>query len=163
MASDAIGARIRRSIVRGRRYLGLRTGKKTQGFRLQVILFTALIFLSAVPVILLASWVQTSALNKEIESVAEKHLVIAENLSHALQRYVGDVELALTVAASQVGGDGTRIDVNRYLKSFNFNYVATIDRNDSIVGYQLSPIAGIEGEPLPMEARDYLRSAAPPG
>lgn len=56
----------------------------SRNFRLQSILFMALVVMSAIPVFLLASWVQTNALEKEIDSVTEKHLLIAMNLRNAL-------------------------------------------------------------------------------
>lgn|GEM_PF-1967323 len=37
--------------------------KRTQGHKLQFILFAALVIISAVPVVLLEAWVQHSALN----------------------------------------------------------------------------------------------------
>ncbi len=160
-ATNDGGSATNRRLTAWAKLLGRSAAERSRGFRLQVILFVALIFLSAVPVFLLATWVQTNALQKEIDSVAEKHLLIAKNLSDALERYVTDVERALFVAATQVGADHVRIDVDRYLKSFDFNYVTVLDRDNKIVGYHLSPVSSIEGEPLPPETRDYLRSAAP--
>ena len=72
-------------------------------FRLQVLLFIALIALSAVPVLILDGWVQRSAMEKEIASVSEKHLLIAQNLNAALSRYVIDVKAGFKVAAGYEG------------------------------------------------------------
>jgi hypothetical protein len=74
--------------------LGLSVAGKSRGFRLQVILFVALVAISTIPIILLATWAQTNALKKEINSVTEKHLLIARYLSGALERYVADIERA---------------------------------------------------------------------
>ncbi len=142
------------------RFLGRDAARLARGFRLQVILFAALIFISAVPVFLLAAWVQANALEKEIDSVQEKHLLIAKNLSDALERYVVDVEKAFLVASAQVGAQNVRIDVNRYLKSFDFNYVAVLDRRNEISEFQLAPPATMAVEVLPPETRDYVRSVA---
>ncbi|MEM7045599.1 MAG: hypothetical protein AAF543_22540, partial [Pseudomonadota bacterium] len=59
--------------------------------RLQWILFLAMVLISALPVAALTLWVERSAVNKEIEAVTEKHLIIAKNLTAALSRYVNDV------------------------------------------------------------------------
>ena len=61
------------------------------------------------PVILLASWVQSDALEKEVRSVTEKHLLIARNLSGALERYVTDVRATFRVA-SYNGHAGQELD-----------------------------------------------------
>ncbi len=142
-------------------FRGLNAARKSRGFRLQVILFVALIFISAVPVFMLAAWVQTRALEKEIDSVTEKHLLIAKNLSDALERYVSDIERAFVVASTQVGAQEHRIDVNRYLKSFDFSYVTIVDRRNDIIGFHLTPAAGPAADLLPDATREHLRSIAP--
>ncbi|WP_165840129.1 sensor domain-containing diguanylate cyclase [Motiliproteus coralliicola] len=43
------------------------------------------------PVLFLTYWVQNSALEKEVNAVNEKHLLLAQNLTGALSRYVTDV------------------------------------------------------------------------
>ena len=60
--------------------------------RLHNILFLCFTLISAVPVLFLSVSVQRSALDKEIAAVQEKHLLLARNLTHALDRYVRDVE-----------------------------------------------------------------------
>ena len=60
--------------------------------KLRVLLFVAFTLVSAVPVLMLAVWVQHSAYEKEIAAVREKHLIIARNLSAAISRYVQDVK-----------------------------------------------------------------------
>lgn len=130
-------------------------------FRLQSIMFVALILISAVPVFLLAAWVQTTAMEKEIDAVTEKHLLIARNLSSAFERYVADIELAFLSAATQVIVQNHRIDVDRHLASFDFNYVTVIDRGNDIVAFHLSPNGVAADEPLPQAMRETLRSIAP--
>ncbi len=80
--------------------------------RLRFILFIGFTLISAVPVLLLSAWVQDAALDKqdaaldkEVDSVREKHLIVAHNLTGALARYVIDVEggfrLAVTASMSE--------------------------------------------------------------
>lgn len=133
---------------------------KPCNFRMQSILFVSLILISAVPVLLLATWVQTSAMEKEIDAVTEKHLLIAQNLSSAFERYVDDIKLAFLSAATQVIVQDHRIDVDRHLASFDFNYVTVIDHRNDIVAFHLTPSAYAQAKPLPAATRDTLRSIA---
>ncbi len=73
-----------------------------QRIRLQWILFVAMVVVSALPVAALTLWVERSAVNKEIEAVTEKHLIIAKNLTAALSRYVNDVRTAFQYASQAV-------------------------------------------------------------
>ena len=75
-------------------------------FRLRIIQFIALVVFSALPVLVLDGWVQRSALQKEIASVSEKHLIIAQNVSRALSRYVIDVKEGLEVASKHARAGG---------------------------------------------------------
>lgn len=68
-------------------------------FGLRNILFIGFLIISIVPVLLLATWAQKTALNKEIAAVEEKHLLLARNLTGSLSRYVIDVEAVFGVAA----------------------------------------------------------------
>ena len=75
--------------------------------RLHHILFLGFTLISAVPVVFLATWVEQSALEKEVNAVAEKHLLVARNLTHALERYVTDVEAAFRMTISHLEGGRT--------------------------------------------------------
>jgi hypothetical protein len=66
------------------------------------------------------------------------------------------------VTVAEVGSQNQRIHINRYLKSFDFNYVTVVDRGNEITSYPLSPQSSIAGTtPLPLETREFLRSIAP--
>lgn len=103
-----------------------------EGLRLHVILFIALMVVSSLPVILLSVWVQHSALKKEHESVAEKHLIIAKNLSGVFSRYVTDVKEGFLVAVSSAYRGEQNDGYDRFLKSFSFCDVNIIDRSNTI-------------------------------
>ena len=132
-----------------------------RSFRLQSILFVALILISAVPVFLLEAWVQTRAMEKEIDAITEKHLLIAQNLSSAFERYVADIERAFLDASIQGIAQGHLIEVDRRLASFDFNYVTVIDRHNEIISYHPSQDGVAAAEPLPRATRQTLRSIAP--
>ena len=68
------------------------------GSRLQIkhryILTLAFTIAAAVPVLVLCSWIERTALSKEIDAVWEKHLPIADHTAALLERYAQDVESA---------------------------------------------------------------------
>ena len=59
--------------------------------RLRFLIFLAFSGIAVLPVIALATWIFNDALDREIESVREKHLVIANNVGAALERYANDL------------------------------------------------------------------------
>jgi len=77
-------------------------------FGLRGVLFVAFTLIATVPVVTLGVWVERSALQEEIDSVRDKHLLLATNLTGALSRYVRDVESAFVHGAGMLtqGHDG---------------------------------------------------------
>ncbi|MCZ6472738.1 MAG: diguanylate cyclase, partial [SAR324 cluster bacterium] len=91
--------------------------------RLHNILFLCFTLISAVPVLFLSVWVQRSALDKEIAAVEEKHLLLARNLTQALERYVRDVESGFELFVSSLEA-GNRLDgINSLLEDLHIRSV----------------------------------------
>lgn len=130
------------------------------GYRVQLILFSALVFVSAVPVFLLAGWVQTNALEKEVRSVTEKHLLIAQNLSGVLERYITDVQEAFRVAAYNGHEVNALKGFEQLLRSLNFRYVALVDPADALQTYVMAPIDMAHGMNLTPDKLNELRNIA---
>ncbi len=147
------GGRVQRTARR----LAQRIGK---GYRVQLILFSALVFVSAVPVFLLAGWVQTNALEKEVRSVTEKHLLIAQNLSGALERYVADVRETFRVASKNIANGDNIEGLDGLLRSLNFDYVVVLDGADRFEQFLVEPAVAHDGFELPMSMLDDLRGLA---
>ena len=75
-------------------------------FSLRVVSFLALSIVALIPVVALAGWVYTRALEDQVASVSDKHLVIAKNLGAALERYVVDLGNGFNLAArALINGD----------------------------------------------------------
>lgn len=70
---------------------------------LRTKLTIAFLLVATVPVVMLATWVERSAVQKEFDTVTEKHLIIARNLSAAMERYANDIAAAVSAAASSKG------------------------------------------------------------
>ena len=91
--------------------------------RLKYILFITFTLIASLPVLILAGWVQESALDKEISSVKEKHLLVARNLTGDLERYVIDVESSLELISNNMI-KGIKVDgIPKHLDSLFLRYV----------------------------------------
>lgn len=132
----ADGTRARSPVASVARRLLRRLNK---GYRLQLILFAALVFISAVPVFLLATWVRSDALEKEVEAVTEKHLLLAQNLGGVLERYVTDVSETFRVAAQNIEDEKPIEGMNGLLRSLNFAYVVELDQTNNFKQFILKP------------------------
>ncbi|MGD8809864.1 MAG: sensor histidine kinase [Gammaproteobacteria bacterium] len=60
--------------------------------RLRYILTAAFTVVAVVPLMFLGFWVDRTALNKEIDAVREKHLLLADHTAALLERYAEDLE-----------------------------------------------------------------------
>ena len=160
MSNDDIQSGVTATGERPRGTLRRFAARVAKGYRVQLILFTALVFVSAVPVFLLAGWVQNNALEKEVRSVTEKHLLIAQNLSGVLERYVTDVREAFRVAAYN-GHDGNELKgFEQLLRSLNFRYVALVDPANELKTYVMPPLDMRNGMTLAQEKLAELRAMA---
>lgn len=117
-------------------------------FRLRVIQFMALIVFSALPVLILDGWVQRSALQKEIASVSEKHLLIAQNVSGALSRYIIDIKEAFKVVSDQANARGDTGHLVSLLRALDFNHACIVDGSKIQVNFLATAGAASES-PLP--------------
>jgi signal transduction histidine kinase len=129
-------------------------------FRLQGILFVALIVLSALPVLILNIWVERSAMEKEIASVSEKHLLIARNLSSALSRYVIDLKEGFKVAASHAETHANPDYIENMLRTMGFTRAYIIDNANRISGSLFSKRGIPDKPPYSAELIASLRNIA---
>ena len=67
--------------------------------RFRAMFFVTLLVLSSLPLLGLTIWNERSAVNKEYDAVTEKHLVVAQNLSLAMSRYVLDIKNVVNMFA----------------------------------------------------------------
>src|SRR5271167_4337865 len=68
-----------------------------QGIRMHHLLFLAFIVVAAAPITVLALWEEQTSYQHELDSVRERHLLVARNLTSSMSRYVRDVKAAFTV------------------------------------------------------------------
>jgi hypothetical protein len=80
--------------------------KRSLTFSLRIVSFLVLSIVAIIPVLALASWVYVRALEDQVASVSDKHLVIAKNLGAALDRYADDLGNSFDlVARSAINND----------------------------------------------------------
>ena len=88
---------------------------------------------------------QSDALDKEVRSVTEEHLLLARNLSGVLERYVTDVRETFRVA-SYNGHDGTAVGgFDKLLRELNIRYVAVVNSENDLERYVTPPQEGVQG------------------
>ena len=85
------------------------------------------------PVLFLSGWVQQSALQKEIDAVQEKHLLVAQNLTGELERYVSDLESAFRLIAQNLANNNRVLGLPSLLHSLDFRYLLVSDSNARII------------------------------
>src|ERR1700730_15639404 len=66
--------------------------------RMHHLLFLALTLVAGVPIAVLAIWEGQTAFQNELNSVRERHLLVARNLTSTMSRYVKDVKSAFLLA-----------------------------------------------------------------
>jgi hypothetical protein len=62
------------------------------------LLYLAFTMVAGVPIVVLALWEGQTAFQNELESVRERHLLVARNLTSTMSRYVKDLKAAFPIA-----------------------------------------------------------------
>src|ERR1700691_5724581 len=66
--------------------------------RMHHLLFLAFTLVAGVPIAVLAIWEGQTAFQNEMDSVRERHLLVARNLTSTMSRYIKDVKSSFTLA-----------------------------------------------------------------
>jgi signal transduction histidine kinase len=107
-------------------------GQKWRRISIRWIIFSSLILASVPPLFGLYKWMERSAIQKEIAYVNENHLIIANNLAAAMERYANDVaavfELAIDALEISEGPNFRNI-----LDEFDLSFVVVVDEEDLVV------------------------------
>jgi len=85
-----------------------------------------------IPILGLYKWMERSAIQKEIAYVDENHLIIANNLAAAMERYANDVasifELAVNILNVSNG-----LDLRETLDRFDLRFVTIVDARNTVL------------------------------
>jgi diguanylate cyclase (GGDEF)-like protein/PAS domain S-box-containing protein len=97
-------------------------------YRLKTVIFICLVLISSIPVIFLGMWMQQNSLQKEIDTVEEKHLIIAQNLSSALERYAIDTIAIFDFLSSNYSPPNRAAHTKALLKTVHISQVCVVEK-----------------------------------
>jgi signal transduction histidine kinase len=115
----------------GTRGTGLWRLVPTLGMR--SLLFIAFFIVTALPLTAVALWTEHTSLQNEIESVRERHLLVARNLTNAISRYITDVKSGFTVAFAGDTINNKTEGLEELLRSLGFLNLSIIDTDGQVL------------------------------
>jgi diguanylate cyclase (GGDEF)-like protein len=124
--------------------------------RLKYILFITFTLIASMPVLFLAGWVQESALDKEVDSVKEKHLLVAKNLTGDLERYITDVESSLELISDNMINGNKLEGIPKYLDSLYLRYIRITDAEGHILK-SVTATSAVEKDRFSPETLEVLK------
>jgi signal transduction histidine kinase/CheY-like chemotaxis protein len=99
---------------------------------MQHLLFLAFLVVAAVPIIVLALWEERTSYQHELDSVRERHLLVARNLTSTMSRYVRDVKAAFTVVFESGALDKPIPGLADLLASLNVIHICVVAPDGTI-------------------------------
>lgn len=96
---------------------------------LRILFFLSLSGIAVIPVLALGIWIVSDALTREINSVVDKHLVIARNVGEALERYSVDLRNGFEMVTSLQDEESHTPETINFLKSLDFYHICFVDVN----------------------------------
>lgn len=96
------------------------------------IILSCFLLISIVPILSLYKYIEDSAVRREIANVEQSHLIIAQNLSVAMERYATDVELIFEITADALDAGKTSL-FDTGLTDFDMEFVVLLDGNNTPV------------------------------
>ena len=94
--------------------------------KLRSFLLLTFFLVALIPSLLFWVWPYSKALDSEIDDVKERHLVIANNLAMAFDRYYYDVSSAFTALSSQLGQSTKNPSITAFLDVYDFQSVMLV-------------------------------------
>ena len=104
--------------------------------KLRTLIFGALVFVSVLPVGILAYWQTMTTADNEFSVVENQHKVIAQNLAAALDRYATDLRSAFQLTSDTFQSPPGMVGLERHLRELFFRQVATVDAEGRIDRFQ---------------------------
>lgn len=104
--------------------------------KLRLFLFISLSLTALIPVVVFGVWPHSHAFEKEIEDVSERHLLLAQNLGAALERYDRDVKATFQVLTTNMINGTSIVATRDVLSNLNFRHIciAAIEDGRVIAG-----------------------------
>jgi signal transduction histidine kinase/HAMP domain-containing protein len=131
--------------------------------KLKSLLFVVLLSLATIPTVLFEAVPHSGAFDKEVADVSERHLLIARNISSALERYVRDVkEVFKAVSYNMVAGNRLS-DTLALLSGLDFRHICIANASDGKVLYTLNEEVAPCPEKIPPTRFDIFLKLADHG
>jgi CheY-like chemotaxis protein/HAMP domain-containing protein len=87
---------------------------------IRLLLSLALIALTAFPLVMLGLWAQQTTFEREYSRVHDKHLLIAKNITLALDRYILDTKSVFTLLCNSAENQGVLKNITSLAANLNF-------------------------------------------
>jgi len=101
--------------------------------KLRYLLTVAFTIVAVVPLMFLGFWVERTALEKEVEAVHEKHLLLADHTAALLERYSHDLENAFnyfTSLTDDAAAEGSSLLV---VKQLGIRHFCIVDNKARVI------------------------------
>ncbi|MEX0283059.1 MAG: ATP-binding protein [Paracoccaceae bacterium] len=109
------------------------------GLSLHGMLFCLMMLVALVPITAFYTWVGRAAYQRELASVHDAHLIIAKNLSDALNRYAMDAKTVFDLAVTNAIDVGDNGSFKRALASFHICHIRVLGPDNTV-------LSNIEGD-----------------
>jgi signal transduction histidine kinase/CheY-like chemotaxis protein len=96
------------------------------------LLFLAFTLVSGVPIAVLAIWEGQTAYQNELDSVRERHLLVARNLTSTMSRYVNDLKATFSLAFATGSVTKPAAGLNDLLTSLNVIDLSILNADGSV-------------------------------
>jgi len=96
------------------------------------LLFLAFTLVSGVPIAVLAIWEGQTAYQNELDSVRERHLLVARNLTSTMSRYVNDLKATFSLAFATGSVIEPAAGLNDLLTSLNVIHLCILNADGSV-------------------------------
>ncbi len=96
------------------------------------LLFIAFTLVAGVPIAVLAIWEGQTAFQNELDSVRERHLLVARNLTSTLSRYVKDLKSAFSLAFATGSVTAPTVGLNDLLTSLNVIHICILNPDGTV-------------------------------
>jgi signal transduction histidine kinase/CheY-like chemotaxis protein len=121
--------------------------KRRFALRLHHLLFIGFTLIAGAPILVLALWESATSFQTELDSVRERHLLVARNLTSTMSRYVRDAEGAFGLAFDSGAIANPVAGFNELLTSLNVIHVCIIAPDGtteaSMPGLSAGPIGNL--------------------
>ncbi len=115
--------------------------------RLRYVLLLLFLFITVVPLSVFWAWPHSQSLQKELDEVRDRHLLLARNLGAALQRYHRDVNSAFNLLVVNLIEKNKLSEAGNILSNLDFKHICVINESSGKIIADVS-IPGINKSEL---------------